>query len=187
MRRSGVNERVVTGPVWTVEDAEWKMRRDSDDSCGIDPEMVEIINKLLFADACVCKPELRSLTGSRPWILNLGPQLNPFTRMLGAALSAQPEQSSILTKQVVVPLKWLLSFTSSSLGPSGRRFRPGSHTVTINCRAVARRQMPTPNRVLLGVCLDCRRRSAPEGTDRGHRLSSQAGSLLATSGDSEFG
>ena len=31
-------------------------------------KMVEIINKLLFVDACVRKLELRSFTGLKPWI-----------------------------------------------------------------------------------------------------------------------
>ena len=94
-------------------------------------KMVETINKLLFAEACICKIELRSFTGLMSWISNLCPQLNPFTRMLWAALSAQPEQSWIFTKQVVTPLRWLLSFTKSVQGPLVRRFRPRSQTVTI--------------------------------------------------------
>jgi hypothetical protein len=89
------------------------------------------IEKFLGGSPEIVKIELRCFAGLVAWVANLCPQLNPFLRMVWAALTANADSSTVYVKQVKMPLSWLLAFTKSVQGPLQRNFRPRATTMTI--------------------------------------------------------
>ena len=74
---------------------------------------------------------LAEFHGLMAWVSNVCPQVGPFTKMLWAALTSQPEMSWVCLKQIVTPLQWLRAFTASQGGPLQRHFRSRSPFTTM--------------------------------------------------------
>ena len=66
---------------------------------------------MLASGGMIERTELRSFTGLMAWVANLCPQVNPFTQMLWAAVSARADHKLVYLKQVIMPLEWILAFT----------------------------------------------------------------------------
>ncbi len=86
-------------------------------------KIAELLDSIDAEGATVKKATLRPFAGLATWVASILPQLNPFCRMIWAALAALPAENWVYRRQLVVPLRWFRAFTTMSMEPVERHCR----------------------------------------------------------------
>ncbi len=87
----------------------------------------------LLALKLVPKGRLRALAGLASWMSGLLPQLNPFCRMIWAALKSDSHPGGVHQQQVALPLRWLQRFSANNMENVMRRCRLVPRYFTLLC------------------------------------------------------
>ncbi len=125
-------------------------------------KLAELTEELLAEGALVRKSLLRPYAGLASWIASILPQMNPFTRMIWAALTAQHDAHMVYARQIQVPLRWIKALANVDMGPIERRCaRPASYYTILTFDA-----SPTGGGAILQLGVEAleRRHEAPIAT-----------------------